>query len=282
MRLVSFKLENRSAVGVVTDDGVIALSRHDESLGRSLKHILRSGALGRVEELTAGQPADFALTDIDLLPPVINPNKILCVGINYRPHVLETGRELPSHPWIFVRFADSFVGHGGAIVRPSVSDKLDFEGELAVVIGRDAHRVKAQDAFEYVAGYTCLNDASIRDFQRHSPQFTPGKNFLNTGSAGPWLVTADEIGDVEDLSLETRLNGEVMQSASTGDLIFDIPALIEYCSTFTRLEAGDVIATGTPGGVGFARKPPVWMKPGDTIEVSISGIGVLANTIADE
>ena len=169
------------------------------------------------------------------------------------------------------------------MIRPvSVSENYDFEGELAVIIGRAAHRVAASDAFAFVAGYSCLNDGSIRDFQRHSGQFTPGKNFLKSGSLGPWLVTRDEIEDVRGLTLETRLNDELMQSASTSDLIFDIPKLIEYCTTFTRLEPGDIIATGTPGGVGAARTPPVWMKPGDTIEVSISGIGVLRNSIADE
>jgi 2-keto-4-pentenoate hydratase/2-oxohepta-3-ene-1,7-dioic acid hydratase in catechol pathway len=169
------------------------------------------------------------------------------------------------------------------MLRPAaLSRNFDFEGELAVVIGRSAHRVAAADAFDYVAGYTCLNDGSIRDYQRHSSQFTAGKNFLKSGSIGPWLVTRDEIERVDQLDLETRLNGEVMQSSSTGDLIFDIPRLIEYCSAFTRLEPGDIIATGTPGGVGAARTPPVWLRPGDTIEVSISGIGVLRNTIADE
>ena len=208
--------------------------------------------------------------------------KVLCIGVNYKKHVREMGRELPDKPWVFVRFADSFVGHGAGMLRPSVSKQYDFEGELAVVIGRSAHRVAAADAFDYVAGYCCLNDGSVRDFQRHSGQFTAGKNFLKSGSMGPWLVTKDEVPDPAALQLETRLNGETMQSSPTSDLIFDIPTLIEYCATFTRLEPGDVIATGTPGGVGAARTPPVWLQPGDTIEVAISGIGVLQNTIVAE
>lgn len=280
MRLVSFLHEDRKRFGVMQGDGVIDLGGHD--VGRSVKHILQSGALGRVADLVAGLEASLAVDDIEFLPCIINPTKILCIGVNYRKHVLEMGRELPEHPWVFVRFADSFVGHGAGMMRPSISENFDFEGELAVIIGRDAYRIAAADALDYVAGYCCLNDGSIRDFQRHSGQFTAGKNFPRSGAMGPWVVTRDEITDVEALLLETRLNGEVMQSSSTGDLIFDIPTLIEYCSSFTRLQPGDVIATGTPGGVGAARTPPVWMKPGDTIEVSISEIGVLRNTIADE
>lgn len=280
MRLLSYLLKKQVHVGVIKGEGIIDLGQHD--VGRSVKQILRRGALERVAELHEELPADVSLGDVAFLPPVLKPDKILCIGVNYKKHVLEMGRELPKRPWVFVRFANSFVGHGAEMIRPAVSENYDFEGELAVVIGRSAHRVPAADAMEYVAGYCCLNDGSIRDYQRHSSQFTAGKNFLHSGSMGPCLVTKDEIGDVERLQLETRLNGELMQSSSTGDLIFDIPALIEYCSTFTRLEPGDVIATGTPGGVGAARTPPVWMKPGDTIEVSISGIGDLQNTIADE
>ncbi len=280
MRLVSFLLNGQARVGVMQGDGVIDLGDHD--VGRSAKHILQRGALDQVAELASKLEANLSIDDIGFLPCVLNPNKVLCIGANYKKHVLEMGRELPEYPWVFVRFADSFVGHGADMIRPAVSEKFDFEGELAVIIGRSAHRVAAADALDFVAGYCCLNDGSVRDFQRHSGQFTAGKNFPGSGSMGPWLVTKDDVEDVENLRLETRLNGELMQSSSTGDLIFDIPTLIEYCTTFTRLEPGDVIATGTPGGVGFARKPPVWMRPGDTIQVAISEIGVLQNTIADE
>jgi 2-keto-4-pentenoate hydratase/2-oxohepta-3-ene-1,7-dioic acid hydratase in catechol pathway len=281
MRLLSFLLNDQVRVGVMKGDEIVDLGDHDA--GRSVKHILQRGALGQVRDLAADVAPDLSVNDIEFLPSVVNPGKVLCVGINYKQHVLEMGRDLPEYPWVFTRFADSFVGHGANMLRPAaLSRNFDFEGELAVVIGRSAHRVAAADAFDYVAGYTCLNDGSIRDYQRHSSQFTAGKNFLKSGSIGPWLVTRDEIERVDQLDLETRLNGEVMQSSSTGDLIFDIPRLIEYCSAFTRLEPGDIIATGTPGGVGAARTPPVWLRPGDTIEVSISGIGVLRNTIADE
>lgn len=182
----------------------------------------------------------------------------------------------------FTRFADSQTAHNGPIVRPIASEKLDFEGELAVVIGRPARHVKAVDAFDYVAGCSCYNDGSVRDWQKHTIQFTPGKNFPSTGGFGPWLVTADELADPSALSLTTRLNGEVVQQATTDDLIFDIPTLIQYCSTFTELRPGDVIITGTTGGVGAFRQPPLWMKPGDVVEVEISRIGVLKNTIVDE
>ncbi len=216
------------------------------------------------------------------VPVVPDPDKILCVGINYMTHVKETGREIPTKPMFFTRFADSQTAHNASIIRPAASHKLDFEGELAVVIGRRARYVKAADAFEYVAGYSCYNDGSVRDWQRHTIQFTPGKNFPSTGGFGPWLVTADEVGDPSQLSLVTRLNGEVVQQAPLNDLIFDIASLIEYCSTFTVLRPGDVIITGTTGGVGAFREPPLWMKPGDIVEVEISKIGVLKNTIVDE
>ena len=207
--------------------------------------------------------------------------KILCVGVNYRPHIEEMGREVPDHPVVFVRFPESLVRDGEAIIRPSVSEQFDFEGELAVVIGREAHRVARDEALECVAGYCCFMDGSVRDWQRHTMQFTPGKNFDRSGAIGP-MVSASEIPDPTILELTTRVNGEVMQQGRVADLVFDIPALIEYCSTFTTLQPGDIIATGTPGGVGAARKPPVWLQDGDLVEVEISHIGVLTNPVRDE
>ncbi len=207
--------------------------------------------------------------------------KILCVGVNYRPHIEEMGRDVPDHPVVFVRFAQSLVGDGEAIIRPAVSEQFDFEGELAVVIGREAHRISRHEALDYVAGYCCFMDGSLRDWQRHTMQFTPGKNFDRSGAIGP-VVAASEIPDPTVLTLTTRVNGETMQRGSVADLVFDIPALIEYCSTFTTLRHGDVIATGTPGGVGAARTPPVWLRDGDVVDVEISHIGVLTNTVRDE
>ncbi|MDX1563069.1 MAG: fumarylacetoacetate hydrolase family protein, partial [Gammaproteobacteria bacterium] len=191
-------------------------------------------------------------------------------------------KDVPEHPVVFVRFASSLVGQGPTMIKPAVSEKFDYEGELAVVIGKPARHVSRDAALQYVAGYSCFNDGSVRDFQRHSSQFTAGKNFDASGAFGPWIVTADELPDPAALKLETRLNGNVVQSESTGELHFDIPALIEYISTWTELMPGDVIVTGTPGGVGAGRNPPLWMQDGDTVEVEISGIGCLSNSIRQE
>ena len=207
--------------------------------------------------------------------------RILGVGVNYRPHIEEMGREVPEYPVVFIRLPESVVGNGEAIIRPAVSEQLDFEGELAVVIGRETHRVSSAEALDHVAGYCCFMDGSVRDWQRHTMQFTPGKNFNRSGAIGP-MVPASEIPDPTILELTTRVNGEVMQQGRVADLVFDIPTLIEYCSTFMTLRPGDVIATGTPGGVGAARKPPVWLSDGDRIEVEISHIGILANPVRDE
>ena len=219
---------------------------------------------------------------VEWLPVIPRPGKILCVGLNYRAHVIETGREAPEYPLLFTRFAESQVGHEAPLIRPAASTRYDYEGELAVVIGRPARHVSRQAALEYVAGYACFNDGSVRDWQRHSTHFTAGKNFVGSGAFGPWLVTRDEIGDPAALHLRTRVNGQEVQSAPTGDLVFDVPSLIEYASTFTRLEPGDVLATGTPSGVGAYREPRLWLKPGDVVEVEIEGIGVLRNPVIDE
>jgi len=214
----------------------------------------------------------------------MNPDtnrKILCVGVNYRPHIEEMGREMPSHPVVFIRFPGSLVEDGEALLRPRVSEQFDFEGELAIVIGKTARHVARADAYEYIGGYCCFMDGSVRDWQRHTGQFTAGKNFERSGAIGP-MVPAASIPDPTLLELVTRVNGEVMQQGRIADLVFDIPSLIEYCSTFSELAPGDVIATGTPGGVGAARKPPVWLRDGDLVEVEITGVGVLRNAVRDE
>ncbi len=207
--------------------------------------------------------------------------RILCVGVNFRPHIEEMGREVPDYPVVFTRFPSSLVGPGEPVVRPAVSGQFDFEGELALVIGKPAHRVPRSLALDYVGGYCCFMDGSVRDWQRHTSQFTAGKNFDGSGAIGP-VVPASEIADPAALTLTTRVNGEVMQTGAIRDLVFDIPYLIEYCSTFTRLLPGDVIATGTPGGVGAARTPPVWLRQGDVVEVEIPGVGILRNPVRDE
>lgn len=192
------------------------------------------------------------------------------------------GREKPDYPTLFTRFPDSLVGHGEALVRPRLSTEYDYEGELAIVIGKPARYVAAAQALDYVAGYTCFLDGSVRDWQRHTTQFIPGKNFPATGGCGPWLVTTDEIPDPARLQLKTRVNGEVLQAAPVSDLCFDVRRIIEYCSSFCQLNPGDIIATGTPSGVGVARKPPRWLTPGDLVEVDISGIGILRHRVISE
>jgi 2-keto-4-pentenoate hydratase/2-oxohepta-3-ene-1,7-dioic acid hydratase in catechol pathway len=281
MRLISFIHNERPGFGIVAGDGVVDAGRRLGEKYPDLKSALDSAGLERLREL-AGETPDLGLRDIVYLPVLPNPDKILCVGINYMGHIRETGREPPEYPVLFTRFADTFVGHDQPIVRPKESIELDYEGELAVVIGTGGRRIAREHALDHVAGYTCCNEGSIRDFQFHTIQFTAGKNFYRSGSLGPWLLTADEQPDPGEFHLRTRINGTVLQDAPVSDLCFDIPALIEYCSIWTPLAAGDIIVTGTPGGVGRVRKPPVWMQPGDTVEIDITGLGVLRNPIADE
>ena len=281
MRVMSFEIDGRRTFGIVKGDSVVDAGKR---LGgqKGLRDVLVGGELAALRRLEGERP-DYALADVTFLPPIADAAaKLLCIGINYMPHIKEMGRERPEYPVVFVRFADSIVGHGQPLVRPRASERFDYEGELAVVIGKRARHVSRARAFDYVAGYSCFNDGSIRDYQRHSPQFTPGKNFHHSGSFGPWLVTTDEQPDPGKLRLRTRLNAEMVQDESVGELCFDVAQLIEYCSTWTQLEPGDVIVTGTPGGVGAGRTPPLWMKAGDTVEVDIAGIGVLKNPIVDE
>ncbi|AIV74194.1 fumarylacetoacetate (FAA) hydrolase family protein [Burkholderia pseudomallei] len=282
MKLISFRAAGQESYGVVLGDEVVDLAPIASRTGASLKAALAGNHLKDIEAWASTAASRLRIDDVELLPVIPDPAKILCVGINYLSHVQETGRDVPTRPMIFTRFADSQTAHLGPIVRPAVSDHLDFEGELAVVIGKPARHVKAENAFDVIAGYACYNDGSVRDWQRHTAQFIPGKNFPSTGGFGPWLVTADEVGDPSKLTLTTRLNGQAVQDATTDDLIFDVPKLVEYCSTFTELNPGDVIITGTTGGVGAFREPPLWMKPGDVVEVEISRIGTLRNVIADE
>ena len=281
MRILSYLRNGRAGFGVVVGDGVVDAAARLPGKPRDLRTALAAGGLPELERLTRVAP-DFALREVIFAPPIPDAAKLLCVGINYLPHIREMGRERPEKPVIFTRFADSIVGHGQPLVKPLASEQFDFEGELAVVIGKRARRVSRERALDYVAGYSCFNDGSVRDYQRHSPQFTPGKNFHRSGAFGPWLVTTDEIADPRALRLTTRLNGTVMQDESVGELCFDVPQLIEYCSIWAQLEPGDVIVTGTPGGVGAGRKPPLWMKPGDTVEVEISGLGTLRNPVVAE
>jgi 2-keto-4-pentenoate hydratase/2-oxohepta-3-ene-1,7-dioic acid hydratase in catechol pathway len=281
MKIASFSKDGKASYGAVTKDGIVDLGRR---LGYAdLKAVIAAGAIGEARKAAEGQTADMALDSVTLLPPIPNPSKIICIGLNYHDHRQETGRtEETANPTLFTRFADTQVGHGQAMILPKASEQLDFEGELALVIGKEARHVSRADALGHIAGYTCFNDGSVRDWQFHTTQFVPGKNFPATGGCGPWMVTADEVPDPSKLTLTTRLNGQQVQHSPTDMLIFPIPRLIEYISTFTTLRPGDLIVTGTPGGVGARRTPPLWMKAGDTVEVEITGVGTLVNTIAAE
>jgi 2-keto-4-pentenoate hydratase/2-oxohepta-3-ene-1,7-dioic acid hydratase in catechol pathway len=284
MRLVTFRQGHRTGWGRLTDDGE-AIIDCGGLLGEavdSVRGVLEAEALDRVTELTEGREPGLKTADVDLLPPVPDPAKILCAGVNYRTHREETSRAESEYPVIFTRYPDSQIGHEQPLVRPAETEHFDYEGELAVVIGRPGRRIAEEDAFGHVAGYACYQDGSVRDWQRHTGQWVPGKTFPGTGGFGPALVTADEVPDITACSLVTRVNGEVRQSASISDLIFTIPQLIAYVSTFTPLSAGDVLVTGTPGGVGLFRTPPVFLQSGDVVEVEIDGIGTLRNPVVQE
>jgi 2-keto-4-pentenoate hydratase/2-oxohepta-3-ene-1,7-dioic acid hydratase in catechol pathway len=281
MKLASFKIGKSSTWGVIEgeeaiDVGVLLRDRYPD-----LKSAIAADALPAARDATA-TARRYPTADIIWLPVIPNPDKILCIGLNYETHRKETGRSEVEHPTVFGRFANSQTGHLANIIRPKLSHDLDYEGELAIIIGKPGRHIARSDAWSHIAGYACYNEGSVRDFQRHTHQFTPGKNFPGTGAFGPWMMTPDELGDVSPLRLQTRLNGEIVQDATIDQMIFDIPRQIEYCSSFTRLEPGDVIATGTPGGVGSRRTPPLWLKPGDIVEVDIERLGVLRNGVADE
>ena len=280
MKLASFLADGTPRFGVVVDGGVAEAQGWLEG-EPSLRAAIDYGRLDDLSALSAAK-ADFIFDEIEWLPPILEPRRIICVGINYDAHRIETGRDPVGEPTLFVRWPSSVVGHEVPIYRPRESERFDFEGELAVVIGKPGRRISREAAFDHVLGYSCFLDGSVRDYQRHTSQFTPGKNFEKSGGFGPYIVTKDEVPDPSALRLQTRLNGQVVQDAPTSDLIFDIPRLLEYISTFTTLEAGDVIATGTPSGVGDRRDPPLYMKAGDRIEVDISEVGCLAHPVQDE
>ena len=286
MKLLSFSEGNRESWGAISEDAVV-------DLGLGLPHyptladFLGSADYERRDAIVAAQKPGPKLKDIKFLPVIPRPEKIVCAVRNYLDHHKEAvafgmKREITEYPPIFLRVWRSQVGHDAPVIRPKVSDNLDWEGELAVIVGKGGRHISQADAWSHVAGYSIYNDVSVRDWQRHAQQIASGKNFVGTGPFGPWLVTPDEIGDPTSLRLETRVNGDVVQSSNTSMLIFSIPRLIEYSSTIFDLVPGDVIATGTPAGVGFTRQPPVFLKPGDVVEVEIENIGVLRNPVVDE
>ena len=282
MKLASYQHNNAACYGVVEGDGVIDLSRRIGARYPDLRTLLRHEGLDDARKAAAGQKPDLKLADLKMLPTIPNPGKIFCIGLNYEDHRKETKREKTEAPAVFVRFPESQVGHGPPILRPRESTKLDFEGEIAVIIGKPGRRISEKDSWGHIAGYSCYNDGSVRDWQWATTQWTAGKNFAATGGFGPWMVTADEIPAETELTLITRLNGVEMQHTTTALLVHSIPSLIAHLSTWVPLEPGDVIVSGTPGGVGARREPPVWMKPGDIVEIEVSRVGILRNTIADD
>jgi 2-keto-4-pentenoate hydratase/2-oxohepta-3-ene-1,7-dioic acid hydratase in catechol pathway len=250
---------------------------------QSLKSMLAVGNIEQAKTIARKDAITHALKDIVFEPVITEPGKILCIGLNYEGHRVETNSPKSDHPQVFCRFVDSLAAHDGPLVRPvRTSTFFDFEGELAIIIGRKVRRVSEADALGVVAGYTCFNDGSVRDWQKHTSQFIPGKNFPMTGALGPWMVTTDEIPDPASLQLTTRLNGETVQNDSTANMLFSVQRAISYCSEFTELQPGDVIATGTPSGVGYRRQPPLFMKPGDVVDIEISSIGTLRSHVRDE
>ncbi|WP_219219431.1 fumarylacetoacetate hydrolase family protein [Variovorax boronicumulans] len=278
MKFASYELDGRASWGAVVGDTVVPLATPALP---TLKAAIAADALPQNEAGLALQTG-VPLSAVTWLPVIPEPGKIFCIGVNYEEHRVEMKRERVGHPTVFMRVADSQIGHGQAMLRPPESEQLDYEGEIAIVIGRGGRRIAEADAWTHIAGYAPYNDGSVRAWQRHTTQWTPGKNFSGTGGFGPWMVTRGEIADGEVLTLETRLNGKVMQHATTDMLLFDIPSQIAYISTFTTLRPGDVIVTGTPGGVGARHEPPIWMKPGDRVEVEVSKLGTLVNLVAQE
>lgn len=278
MKVARFTHHARPRWGLIEGDKAIAL----DSCWPSMAQGLAQGWPALQE--AARQPGADALPldHLEWLAPAEAHSKILCVGLNYGRHVQETGRDQAAFPSLFLRHLDSFVGHQSSIVKPACSGQFDFEGELVVVIGREGRHIDREEALEYVAGYTCMGENSVRDFQKHTAQVTAGKNFDRSGSLGPWITAASAIPDPSLLRLSTRLNGNVMQDAALSELIFPIPDLIAYISTFCVLRPGDLIATGTPEGIGLRRTPPLFMKAGDILEIDIPGVGLLRTPVIDE
>lgn len=281
MKLASYRTATGPGYGVVTAQGIVDLTRRIGGKYPDIRALLAADALAEASKAANGAAPDLQPGALAFLPVIPNPGKIVCVGLNYEEHRVEAGREKTENPALFLRVAESQVGHNQPIVRPRESTMLDYEGEIAVIIGKSGRRIARENAWNHIAGYACYNEGSVRDWQRHTTQWTPGKNYAHTGGFGPWMVTSDEIPAGTVLELTTRLNGERMQHATTDMMVHPIPRLIQYISSFTTLEPGDVIVTGTPGGVGFKRNPPVFMKPGDKVEIEVSRVGVLVNTIVD-
>jgi 2-keto-4-pentenoate hydratase/2-oxohepta-3-ene-1,7-dioic acid hydratase in catechol pathway len=284
MKYCTFIRAGEVGYGVLGDTDVWDLSHALCRDYGDLKSLLAAVATGSGPDLrrTLQTAPSLPLETVELLAPIPNPDKIFCVGYNYLSHVEETGKTVPERPFIFTRFADTLVGHGSPLVRPAESTSFDYQGALAVIIGKGGRRIRTEHASSHIAGYSCFNEASLRDWQRHSPTFIAGKNFPCTGAFGPAVVSVDELPDWRAVTIRTRLNGVLVQNEAASKMLVGVEQLISYLSTFTPLHAGDVIVTGTPGGVGACRNPKLWLAPGDVVEVEIDGLGVLRNPITQE
>ena len=281
MKLTSFIRDKTSGYGVVTEDGIIDLSSSIEGAS-DIKSLLETKSMARAADYASGRSADFPVDEITFLPLIPNATKVICVAVNYLAHAREAGRTIGDYPVLFHRHAQTQVGHQQPLRVPKASEQLDFEGEIAVVIGKGGAHIQPEDALDHVAGYACYNEGSVRDWQFHVHQYSMGKNFNATGGFGPWLVTTDDIPDPDALTVTTRLNGEQMQFGEFNDVAFNIPTLISYVSRALPWCAGDVIVTGTPGGVGFKRTPPIFLTEGDVVEVEVNLVGTLINPVANE
>jgi 2-keto-4-pentenoate hydratase/2-oxohepta-3-ene-1,7-dioic acid hydratase in catechol pathway len=285
VKIASIEAGNGPTVGLLADDdSLIDIAELGPSTPRDLRQLLDLGAAALADIAAAARrlPARLDLASVRFLPLIRGPQAVWCAALNYQTHVTEGNWEKPSRPPLFLRVAESLCGHGEPMVQPSVSDRLDYEGELAVIIGSRARHVPVAEADSVIAGYSCFNDGSVRDWQRHTAQITSGKNFWRTGGFGPWLATPDEVPDIQSAQLTTRLNGKVMQQAKIGEMIFGVGELVNYVSTMCELVPGDVIVTGTPGGVGARQDPQVFMFEGDEVEVEVEGVGLLRNPISRE
>ena len=282
MKLISFLNQGTPSYGIVNGDDVLDLTPILGAQAPDLKTLIARDLLGTAAEAAKTHPFTLQYNQLTLLPVIPNPGQIFCIGLNYGEHVRETGKEITETPVIFLRLPESQVAHGQDIVRPPESHRLDYEAEIAIVIGKPGRRIQEEDAWDHIAGYACYNDGSIRDWQVATSQWTPGKNFYKTGGFGPWMVTSDEIPAGKVMRLQTILNGQVLQDTTTDKMIHNIPRQIAYISTFIPLSPGDVIVTGTPGGVGNKRTPQIFMKPGDVCEIVVDAIGTLRNTVRDE
>ena len=282
MKLISFLHNGNPTYGIVSGDKVLDLQPILGDRAPDLRSLIAQKMTGAAADALKANAATVNFADLELLPVIPNPDKILCVGLNYKDHLAESGRASTELPAIFLRVPSSQVAHRQAILRPPESHRLDYECEIAVIIGEGGRRIKEADAWGHIAGYSCYNDGSIRDWQNHTTQWTAGKNYFKTGGFGPWMVTADEIKPGQRLTVSTRLNGVELQNSHTDLMIHSIPKLIAYISSFTPLLPGDVIVTGTPGGVGNKREPQLFMKAGDVVEIEVDAVGVLRNTVKDE